>query len=321
MNQDVNFAYPDEDYREVERMFHELAPSAVDEFGEASQYARLFQHLVPRIRESAEKDQLSGVGYDDRLREAEKVVDDLAGALQAHVGEREPGAIRSAPTLDELRFRDRESHPNNWSEASPVDKSLLDKATAAYLERPWMQLNYLDWCILNGYIFDELARLGLDMKSARAYGPVDWAYLFAGGDGAKQIFWRTVFGVSKFLIRWLVMPSAIAAIYYLESREIGAWMAALYTIYLVIHLAVSPTGGANRNALIRFIERRKRLDDLMKIYRNSSVDVIHPSRLHGLISRAETHKAFFRPAVFSILDRAIARDETALAIEDVEDAS
>ena len=316
MDEDVNFACLDEDYGEVERMFHELAPNAVDEFGETSQYARLFEYLVPRIRESAEKDELSGVQYDDRLQEAEKVIDDLAGALQAHVEERTPGVIWSAPTLDELKFRDRDSVANNWSDASPVDTSLLDKATGAYLERPWMQLNYLDWCILNGYIFDEAARLGEGMESSKAAGSIDWGYLFSGGDVGKQIFWRTVFGISSFLFRWLLIPLAIAAIYFLESQEIGTWIAVLYSIYLVIHTATSQKHGLSRNALIQFIDRRKKLDDLTRIYQDSSVDLIHPKRLLDLISKAEIQRAVLRPAVYSILDRAVERDGAVLAIED-----
>ena len=317
MNQDIELAYPDEDYREVERMFHQLVPNAINEFGETSQYARLFAYLAPRIRDSAEKEQLSGVGFDDRLREAEQVVDDLAIALQANVEEPALGAVWTAPGLDRLQFGGGELTSNGWSGASPVDTSLLEKATAAYLERPWMQLNYLDWCILNGYIVDDLARLGAGLRFPEPAGRIDWSYLFSGGDVPKQIFWRTMFGVSKFLIRWLVMPIAIAAIYFLESREVGIWMAALYTIYLVVHLAFAPKSGSNRNALIRFLDGRKKLDDLTRIYRDSSADVIHPSRLRELVCRAEAAGAVFRPAVYSILDLAIARDANVLAIEDI----
>lgn len=317
MNQDIELAYPDQNYREVERMFHELVPNAINEFGETSQYARLFKYLAPRIRESAEKDQLSGVAFDDRLREAEQVIDDLAIALQANVEEPALGAIWSPPGLDQLQFGGEELNSHGWRGASPVDTSLLEKATAAYLERPWMQLNYLDWCVLNGYIVDDLARLGGGIRSPEPAGRVDWSYLFSSGDVPKQIFWQTAFGVSKFLIRWLLMPFAIAAIYYLESREVGIWMAALYTVYLVVHLAFAPTGGSNRNALLKFLDSRKRLDDLTRIYRNSSADVIHPSRLRDLIDSAVAGGAVFKPAVYSILDRAIARDPNVLAIEDV----
>jgi hypothetical protein len=154
------------------------------------------------------------------------------------------------------------------------------------------------------------------MESSKASGSIDWGYLFSGGDAGKQIVWQTVFGISSFLFRWLLIPLAIASIYYLESQEIGTWMAVLYSIYLVIHTATSPKHTMSRNALIQFIDRRKKLEDLTRIYQDSSVDLIHPKRLLDLISKAETQRVVLRPAVYSILDRAIERDGAVLAIED-----
>ena len=298
-------------------MFYELMPNAVDELGDASQTAQLFQYLAPRIRQSAELGDLTGVQFDERLREAEMVVADLAEALTANVKERTPGLIWSAPKFDDLGGPEADSKKQNWSEPSPVNRSMLDKAAAAYLDRPWMQLNFLDWCILNGYIFDEVASTAVEAKPGPTAQTVDWAYLFSEGDYGRNVLWRIAFKLSEFLIRWIVIPLAILLIYYWESQEAATWLASLYTLYLVVHVAISPRDQLDRRSIASRINEHKRIHDLIGIYRNSSVDVVHPARLLDLISSAERHNAVFRPAVYSILDRAIARDGTVLAVEDV----
>jgi len=58
-----------------------------------------------------------------------------------------------------------------------------------------------------------------------------------------------------------------------------------------------------------------KLHALVNVYQSSSVEIFNPSRLRDIIARTESEEVFFRPAVYSILDRAIERDAAVFLLE------
>ena len=284
---------------------------ACDDDGLDRQYRIVFKHLIPRIRQSVKKDRLSGIEYELRLQEAKEIIDDIAWALNAGWEKERGGWISLNPTLDALQFP-----PDGWRAASPVNKPQLDTATARYLQQPWMQLNLLDWYILNGYIFDEVARLAEGIKSGQAIGVTNWAYLFSGGHFEKTIYWRAAFAISKFMARWILGPAIIVVAYYAGYHEVAKWIAVPYGIYLLIHLAFFPRRYLRRRALRKELkEAEGKLSALIGVYQSSSVEIFSPSRLRDLIAKTESEEVFFRSAVYSILDRVIERDAAVFALE------
>ncbi|MGF1610712.1 MAG: hypothetical protein ACFCUQ_15020 [Kiloniellales bacterium] len=180
-----------------------------------------------------------------------------------------------------------------------------------------MQLNLLDWYILNGYIFDEVARLAEGIKSGEAVGIINWAHVLAEGDLGKTYYWRAAFQLSKFAVRWLLIPGIVFAVYYAGYQEAAMWMAFPYGVYLLIHIALFPRRYLKRKAVAKALEGQERtLRALINVYQSSSTEILHPSRLRELIARTEAEEVFFRPAVYSILDRAIARDPAVFALEE-----
>ncbi len=303
----------DEEYGPIERDFWETFNErhTNDEYSSHSQYRIVFDHLIPKIRRSAEKDCLSADGYDLRLQEAEQIVDDIAFALSVRWREQKQGWIWFNPTVNNLNLR-----PDTWDDVSPVDTSRLDNVTARYLQRPWMQLNLLDWYILNGYVFDEAARLADAIKSGQAIGITNWAHIFSDGDIVKTIYWRAAFQIAKFLARWILVPAIIIAINYVGFHETAKWIAIPYGIYLIIHVTLFPRRYFRRKALTKELkEWQDSLECLVRIYQSSSSEVFSPSRLRDLTANSESGHLVLRPAVYSILDRAIERDPSVFAIE------
>ena len=313
MDEDTDAAPLDEEYGAIERAFRETFSETHgnDEYSSHSQYQLVFKHLIPKIRRSAEKDCLSADGYDLRLQEAEQIVDDIAFALSARWREQEQGWIWFKPTVNNLNHR-----PDTWEDVSPVNSSSLDSVTARYLQRPWMQLNLLDWYILNGYVFDEAARLADAIKSGQAIGIINWAYIFSGGNIEKTLYWRVAFEISKFLARWILTPAIIIAVYYVGYHGIAKWIAIPYGIYVIIHVALFPRRYLRRKALTKELEEyESKLNALIGVYQSSSPEIFNPCRLRDLIARTESEEVLLRPAVYSILDRAINRDAAVFAIE------
>ncbi|MGF1610715.1 MAG: hypothetical protein ACFCUQ_15035 [Kiloniellales bacterium] len=128
MNSAAKMASLDDEYREVEASFWQLLKKDRydDESYDKGQYQLVFENLIPKVRRCANHDGLSRSNYEARLREAASIVDDIAFALSAGSENKRPGCIWSNPPLDCVTSR-----PKDWFEASPVDKSQLDAATAA----------------------------------------------------------------------------------------------------------------------------------------------------------------------------------------------
>ena len=311
MNEDQNAIPVGEDYREIERAFWQKLTEDQGEDRYFSQYRIVFENLIPKVRQSAKNEHLSKIEYELKLKEAKEVVDDIALALSAGWKEKKEGWIWFQPTLDCLKFR-----PDSWWDASPVNKSQLDAATVRYLQRPWMQLNLLDWYILNGYVFDELARVSDSIKSGEAIGIINWAYLFSGGDFEKTIYWRAAFQLLKFVARWILGPAVIILVFYFGYQQVANWLAVFYGLYLLIQVAFFPRRYLRRKAVQKQLnDLEDKLRRLINVYQSSSVEIFNPSRLRELIAKTESEEVFFRPAVYSILDRAIERDAAVFAIE------
>src|SRR3546814_18160360 len=77
----------------------------------------------------------------------------------------EDGVIWCDPSLVDLG-----QHREEWRDVSPVDADALNMAVIRYFERPWMQSNTLAWFILQGYLFDSLARLRRDAMHGLLFG-------------------------------------------------------------------------------------------------------------------------------------------------------
>ena len=147
-------------------------------------------------------------------------------------------------------------------------------------------------------------------------GIINWAYIYSGGNIEKTFYWRAAFEISKFVARWILTPAIIIAVYYVGYHEIAKWTAIPYGIYVIIHAAFFPRRYLRRKALTKELEEyESKLKALIGVYQSSSPEIFNPSRLRDLIARAESDEVLLRPAVYSILDRAIDRDPAVFAIE------
>jgi hypothetical protein len=304
-------------YQEVERTFWERRfgdEHRDDDARFKSQYRTVFQRLIPKIRRFAEDERLSAENYDVRLLKAEGIVDEIAYALNTGFIEEKEGSIWCEPRPEDVvgwpdtLYSDR---------ASPVDISSLDAATARYLQRPWMQLNRLDWYILNGYIFDEAAKIVDHIRSGRAIGVVNLAYIFGGGDLDKTVYWRAALDIAKFVMRWIMLPVAIALVYYFGYQQAAMWIAVPYGVYLAIHIALFPRRYLRRRAQKKELkEWESAVNALVRVYQTSSCVVFSPTQLRSIIVEAESGRARVKSAVYSLLDRAIERDPAVFTVED-----
>src|SRR3546814_18937527 len=82
-----------------------------------------------------------------------------------------------------------------------------------------MQSNTLEWFILQGYLFDSMARLRRDAMNGSLFGMTNWAYIFSKANAESAVFWRAGLELTKFALRWLLLP-AVAGGPLFAGREV-----------------------------------------------------------------------------------------------------
>ena len=148
------------------------------------------------------------------------------------------------------------------------------------------------------------------IKTGEAIGVTNWAYLYSSGQ-------RAAFQISKFVARWILGPVTIVVVYYAGYQEIATWIGIPYGIYILIHIAFLPRRYLRRKARGNELKNLgDKLNGMMSVFQSSSVEIFNPSRLRDLIAKTESEEMLFRPAVYSILDRAVERDAAVFVLED-----
>ena len=124
-----------DEYQNVETDFWKEQDRWFDEKFGTSQRTRILELLVPKLREVSSAEGLTAYDFQDRLRDAEQVVDDIARGLCAYWKQEALStglgpSHQSGQIWYQPDFLCLQSKPDDWEDTSPVDKDGLDNATA-----------------------------------------------------------------------------------------------------------------------------------------------------------------------------------------------
>ncbi len=241
---------------------------------------------------------------------AEQVLDNIVDALRSYWIDAPADKIWSP--IDPHIVSSRK--PDGWIEASPVDPISLHEAAGQYLDEPWMQLNLIDWYILNGFIYDSLMRTSVDImsnKAAEASGReniLPRSHIFDAGSGkrSKELI--------KALFSWIAIP-VIVLLFYFGYETLANLILLPYTIYMSIYLLKLP------EVIYRFRHAKQDACDplqkqnrLMQLYQLVSAPTFNPSRVKEQIAEDEKCGIQFDPSIHIVLNKAIERDASVFRI-------
>jgi hypothetical protein len=286
-----------DEYLEVEKAFWEQA-----HFEKNSPRGRIQERLIRHLRDNALSMNWTESQYEQAIDEATDTLDDIILAMKANWRDFRRDEIWYSPDFSQV------DRPNDWTDSSPIDPEELDRATSSYLTKPWMQLNTIDWYILNSFIYDGYLRLLEDFRSGRVLGKTNWAYAFSGGKYLRTLRYQLLLGCAKFFFRWLFPAAVIALLYFsFESRQTATLLGALY---IAVRLIFLPKRLIQRRSLKKkALDIGNKLEVLAKLYQSTSATTINPTRLREKLVSAENFGVVLRPAVYSIVDKAIMRDQ------------
>jgi hypothetical protein len=276
--------------------------------GPSSQFRQIYEQLIPKVRTSPAV--FNERQYWLKLSIAERTIDHVVSALRAFWIDAPADSIWS-PVEPHLA---RLNRPKHWSEASPVDEASLHEAAVQYLEEPWMQLNIIDWYILNGFIYDELMKT----SAAAAEKPPDPSgkeLIIPRLNVRDSILAKINPGLATAFIMFVFIPAFMFCLYYFGLRAIAAWALLPYTIGLAIYLLALPekfTG--KRKAKQDSCDLSRKQNRLLQLYQLASASTFSPSRIAEQMEENERRGIHFDPAVCVILKNAIQRDPAVFKI-------
>jgi len=295
-----------------EQTAEELRRSSVKDFWDrnekkceiGTQYRPLFKALLERVEAFAQSEGLDPHEFETKLWEAEEIIENITYAFKSHWRESPDNEFWFLFYDDQLTER-----PEEWNDDSPIDPSSLDTATARYLERPWLQINLLDWYILNAFIKDELLRLAAGIRTGTLFGQFNLAYALSGGSQLKMLAWKPVLAILKFLMNWILLPAIVAALFYFKYETAAWWVLGFFGVLVFFWIIFLPRRIMRWRALKKVKENANDiLTRLIQIRVLCQNDTLNPTHLKNQIAKAEKEAPLLKPAVHAILDRAIERD-------------
>jgi hypothetical protein len=185
-----------------------------------------------------------------------------------------------------------------------IDKNSLLRTAAIYLSYPEIRTNWLDWMFLDAIVFTELDGYSRHVFETKGGTGTNWAAIFANSNQAKYYRLKITFSLFGFALNFVVCP---AVAYYLFTGGHETWaltIGGLWVLFLAVQFLTYP---------FRWRARRKaanQLQYLRDLYRMLGELTISPRKLKETLDSAAAAGVVLDGAVFSIVDRIIAKDVT-----------
>jgi hypothetical protein len=187
-----------------------------------------------------------------------------------------------------------------------IYKDGLHSAAALYLSHPEIRTDKLDWIFMDAIVFMELDNYAhhVFMTRAKPGGP-NWAAVFANHDRIKYFFFKIAFWLLGTALS-LVVPPALAYFLFVRDHRVGAMIATgVWVLLLALRIVTYPSRWRARREASQLL---KHLRDLYGILGHVTIS---PRNLKESLDKAVAAGVSLDGAVFTIVDRAIARDPTA----------
>jgi hypothetical protein len=186
-----------------------------------------------------------------------------------------------------------------------IDRGALLSVASNYLSKPEIRTDRLDWILLDAIVFHELDAYAHHVFTTRAGTGLNWAAAFSPRNQLQYFALSVLFWIVGILLRYAA-PLALAYYLYIHEHPTGAIVTVgIWALLAIWRAATAPfRWRARRRA-------RKLLQHLGDLYAVLGSNTISPTLWKKMLEAAVADGVVLDGAVFTIIDRAIARDATA----------
>ncbi len=162
------------------------------------------------------------------------------------------------------------------------------------------------------------------LLSGSALGETNWAYQLSKKTIMSTLLWRLGLGTAKFALNWLLLPALAAVAYYYFDYILAAQLIlGMFGVLVIFRIIFFPSRFMRKRERKRqFAELQDGFNQLVRIQvMVNDCSTLNPTVLREQLNGTEREGALVvRPAVYSILDRAIARDPAVFTKNDTPKA-
>jgi hypothetical protein len=290
------------------------------------QHQIIFEQLVDKIARYSAQQGESPDTFEARVADALALLDDIQRGTNKKLYEvwDEKGKSEEEKKKEYDRLAPivwRRGEPKFAFEAGfkssfhvTVDTIELAAAAARYLQRPWMQSNFLEWIFLDAFIFHEIVQFG-DAVKQKMPGKRDWlgmnrAYNEYAGDLTKMTGASARRTLAMMAGLWLGPPLLVAATYVPQKEYVaaalltGGWWG-LLTMVGVAHTTFRRFVPKPKTYWESGIELWREMQD---IYYFLGGAVLNPTLLREKVMAVTEKGARFDNTVYALLDLIVRRD-------------
>ncbi len=259
--------------------------------------------ILPSLKVRAREAECTAEEFRERWIRAMRLMEELFEALHSNYRYR----FEHGPE-DEKPWCYWEHQQFNFLKANDakggiyIEKAELLRVAAEYLSHPEIHSNKFDWLLLDAIVFAELDAFTSHVISSKISTGI--AAACANGSQTKYFALLALFGSVGFVLSY-VAPPALAFLALTKGHDITGWsIAGLWGLSVVWTLIGVP---------VRWKARRKNkelLINLHDLYRILGDSTISPRVLKEALDKAAASGVVLDGAVFSIVDRIVARDAT-----------
>jgi hypothetical protein len=170
---------------------------------------------------------------------------------------------------------------------------------------PTIRTNRLDWIFLDAFVLADLVAISENLLYERESMGTQWAVRHAGGSESRYLWLKLQVRLAGIAFHFVAWP---AAAYYLFVNDHRMWALATAALWPLVQIFRIGFGLERRRAR-RTIT--KMLQHLGNLYRMLGEKTISPRKLREELDSAAAAGVVFDSAVFTIVDRIVARDPTA----------
>jgi hypothetical protein len=175
---------------------------------------------------------------------------------------------------------------------------------ATYLSHPWLQLDIIDFILIDSLIFIELLVYSKSIYTGKEFGKINWAYKLAKQNPEKSTMFRALMDMAAFVARYILPAGVLLLIYMFCSEKATIIAGGIYLAYLTFYLLRWPIRHKRNKALRKDVdEHTERLRRMIEAYFYCKPPVISLSSLGKYLDRATESRPVFEGALFSLINR------------------
>lgn len=237
---------------------------------------------VGQLRARAEREGQSAFDYEGALRQVYDLLINLDNAVHAYLDH------QSRVVWGHQKFNILTA--GEESRGIAISRQELIDTAATYLGQLKLRTDYLDWLFIDALLFAEVDGFARILMLGPPLGPMNWAFVFAGGSEVKYYLFMLLFKPLGFLARYAAAPALAIWLYLHQHETSAAWTAGAFALYLALKVLSIP-------ALIQRWRSRKKAIRLLELmvaaYELAAPPVLNPGRLKTAVDEATAQGAVF----------------------------